>query len=52
MESYQLYIDIRVIKYYAEKCSESTSLQVQQQDLGDERQLSTEGTVIDYFNDY
>ena len=52
MRSCQTYGDIRIRKYYAEKCSESTSLQVQQQDLGDERQLSTEGTVIDYFNDY
>ena len=39
MRSCQTYGDIRIRKYYAEKCSESTSLQIQPQHWGDQLKL-------------
>ena len=50
MKSLQLYGYIRVIKYYAEKYSDSTSLKIQSQHWRGEHQLSMEGVALDYLN--
>ena len=52
IKSCQPYVNIRVIKYYAKKYSESTYLQIQSQHWLGERKLSMEGVVFDYFNNY
>ena len=43
---------IRVRKYYAEKYSESTSVQIQSQHWGGKLQLSMKVVALDYFNSY
>ena len=50
MKSHKIYIDIREIKYYAGKYSESTSLKIQYQHWVGKRQLFMEIVTLDYFN--
>ena len=47
MKLHQPHGYIRVIKYYVEKYSELTSIQIQSQNWGGERKLSMEGVVLD-----
>ena len=50
MKLRQLYGDIRVIKYYADKYSDSTSLHIQLQHWEGELQLSIKFVALGYFN--
>ena len=50
MKLRQIYREIRVIKYYAEKYSESKYLQIQSHHWGGDRKLSMEGVSLGYLN--
>ena len=50
MKSRLLYESVRVIIYYAEKFSDSTSLHIQSQHFGGEIQILIEVVTIDYSN--
>ena len=52
MISRQIYGDIRVKKYYAEKHRASTSIQIQPQQWEVQYQLSMEGVTLEYFDNY